>query len=342
MSVFISIDGSRIKALLVNDSGLALLCGEVPIGNKEELSLSLKQLISGLVGPDFEKTKKSLQCYLNLPDSQTFVHYFHLPLTMPEANSHKEITDETARTIPFKLSDINCAYSVKKENDSYSVLIVAVLKTVIEGYKTAFSAAGLVLSAVDVESLSLGRSLINFSGMKEARMIANISQKSIGVCVFQNTGMLIFSSNMPFSDKKEEIAEEIKKRIVYCEKHLKVKVADMILAGDLSLIPEADKFFGATVGIPAFILDPWTAIKWVGQGTTDQKHELFADVIGLALREVNKLVPQINLFLGGSSVEPASIKKGFSRYFTKTVLISIVSGIILISIFYLLFFYAKN
>jgi type IV pilus assembly protein PilM len=110
------------------------------------------------------------QAVLSIPSNIAFVSILTLP-PMPEPEMEKSIEYQAKKYIPLSISDVNLGWQILDDIDHKSfqqkdviprvkVLLTAVPKNVIKNYLQVSEMAGLEVKALEIESLSMIRSLI--------------------------------------------------------------------------------------------------------------------------------------------------------------------------------------
>jgi len=185
-----------------------------------------------------------------------------------------------------------------------------------------------------MESKSLGRALIDKFEKNKGIIILDIGARTSIISVFDKASLRfttnlkiagnLFSQkiseglNLSFSEaekikikkgflserfgeilkkESESVCQELKRVIKYIERKYALPIEKIILAGGSSLLPGLREYFQEKIGLRVEIGDPLTKI---GKNTILHKKEkriLFANVIGLGLRalEKNPLKSDINL-----------------------------------------------
>ncbi|MEK7590279.1 MAG: type IV pilus assembly protein PilM [Patescibacteria group bacterium] len=159
-----------------------------------ETAKYLKELIS-------RAKIKSDEVIASLPAFSGFTTLIELP-EMPESETAKAIGFQARQYIPMSLSVVTLDWmrvgertdenGVKKQQ----IFLVAMLNEQIEKYKKIFKLAGLKLVALELEGISLARSLTR--GLKEPALIIDIGARSSSFSIAQN-GLLKFVGQSDFA-----------------------------------------------------------------------------------------------------------------------------------------------
>ncbi len=121
--------------------------------------------------PNKPSTKKIVAC---LPDSKSVTHLFEFD-TVNEKNLRDTVQQLAAVTIPFKLEDMAWNFTVRsRSNERTSVMFAAAKKELVQTYEHTCTLAGLDLSILEPESLSLSRAVVDRIKLKPNELISVI------------------------------------------------------------------------------------------------------------------------------------------------------------------------
>jgi len=260
------------------------------IAKKEEFKKLLKELVRK---PQFGRVNSD-RVTLAVPEAESFVFFRNLPL---EQNVKVEefARLELAKNVPYPIEELYFDYQVFGKE----VFIVGSPKAIINNYLEAIRSIGFKPVAVEVESISLGRVLINDN---QPTMIADIGARVSNFSIFDDQ-KLKYSFSLPIAgsnftkalaqklDMTEERAEALKvkvgldpkpekgrvflvmqkemneitnevKRIeaFFNEKENKT-IAKVILAGGSAALPKIAEYFSGNLEKPVEICDPWDKIN---------------------------------------------------------------------------------
>lgn len=211
--------GDKIKIQAINKLNLhegIIKDGEVL--DKEKLIDKINELISR---PAYGKvnTNDVIAC---LPETKTFIKLIKIPKTpnpLPEI-----IEGEMEKHIPMAINDIYYDWQIIENSaDAQDVLIGVAPKNIVDQYINLFDEAKLFTNALEIEPVSLCRSLLSSENPK-IHTAGNYGIIDIGA---QRTSLTIYSKNtilftlsMPISGEKitRSIAEILKIEISQAEK----------------------------------------------------------------------------------------------------------------------------
>lgn len=148
------------------------------------------------------KIKSSL-VVANLPVPQTFIKLIYINSPASEI-SDEIVRFEANKHMPYDIKDMKVDWQIisnQNEGDRYtSVLIGAVPKSVINSYMALLSSAGLVPLALEIEELSLIRSMISNDKQKINKAYAVLDLgDSRSILMIYDKGSLQYSSVINFS-----------------------------------------------------------------------------------------------------------------------------------------------
>ncbi len=259
---------------------------------KEKLEVILRALLEKLKFGKI-KTKKLI---FALPESKTFLHFFELPEVLEKERIEKEIKLQAMHTFPFPLKELYFDFKVGDKE----VLLVAAQKDIVDDYLEVFKNVEIQPIALEIESISLARSLIG--NQKETILIADIGARTTNFSLFDQNRLrlsisiniagdrfnqaLMEKSNISFQEaenlkkeigldpeKKEgkvflilqkeiqEIIAEIKKIADYFQNKTGKKIEKVILAGGSAILHHLPEYLAENLEKPVSIGDPWEKIN---------------------------------------------------------------------------------
>jgi type IV pilus assembly protein PilM len=291
----ISLVGSIEKPKLLALARKTLESGIVEDGRileKEKLEEVLKDLI---LKPDFGqiRTKKII---FSLPESKIFLHLFELPEILEKEKAKKEVEFQAIHNLPFPLADLHFDFIMKEKE----VLLAAIQKDIVEDYLDVFEKLKLQPVALEIESISLARSLIE--NKEETILILDIGARTTNLGIFDENGLRLsitidiagnkFSQalaeklNLPFLEaenlKKEiglnpekregkvflilqkeiqGIIAEIKKIEEYFQEKEQKVIEKIILAGGSAALPHLAEYLTDNLEKLVIVGDPWKKIN---------------------------------------------------------------------------------
>lgn len=164
-------------------------------------------------------------CVFSLPDSQVFVHEFVMPISLRGQKLRQAIVHEVRMKFPMRVDDLYYDFIVFGKNRDYqNILFFAAPNYIVEKYISVLMESSLTPIAIDVESMSIARSLLASRDSCKNTLIADIGARYTNISVynhFQISGIRIVKEGgekvtCRISDElcmpKEE-AEEKKKKV---------------------------------------------------------------------------------------------------------------------------------
>ena len=242
----------------------------------------------------------------SIPSFSVFITLLEFP-KMPKEEMVSAMTYQIKQYIPLPVTEVTFDWFVvgeRQDNEGFfkeQILLVSVPNEVISKYKNIFKLAGLNLKSLEVESLSLIRSLV--SGDPTTTIIADIGARSTNIAVadqgalkynqqtdFAGTALTqALSSGLGINIKRAEelkkergllgtgdefdlstlmmpyldaIINETRRTKESYEQKTGTKVERVILAGQGSKLLGIDKYFEKQLNLPTAIGDPLLQVKY--------------------------------------------------------------------------------
>lgn len=163
----VDIGSSSIKIVQVDrgDSLRLTTYGMVDIGDPissqttDEEVHKLADLLKNLMEKAHVTTKN---CIMSLPNSAVFTSVIDMP-KMGDKEMESAMQFEAKKYVPLPFSEVTLSWTIISENDdgaSLKVLLIAVPNQIRDIYIKLFQLAGLNLEIIEIEALSLIRSLV--------------------------------------------------------------------------------------------------------------------------------------------------------------------------------------
>lgn len=213
--------GDSIKIQAVGKIDLARgLIEDGEIKNKAEVLRAIKTLLDK-PGSGKISSREIVAC---LPDTKTFIKLIEVEKT---PNDFEEvIRSEMEKHIPLSLDEIYFDWQIIKDLPAKQLVLVgAAPKNIVDQYTALVDEAGLTLTALEIESVAICRSLLaeenyRFKGPSKTNCgIIDIGAKRTSMTVYTG-GAILFTMSIPISGEKitEEIARDLKIDIAQAEK----------------------------------------------------------------------------------------------------------------------------
>lgn len=264
--------------------------------NKETLKEALADLIKS---PKFGKLKTN-KFIFSLPESRSFINIFELPKNLAKKEEGDFIKLEACQTLPISLAELYFDFEIIEKENSREALLVAAPKNIVNDYLEVFKGLKLQPLALEVESLSLGRSLIQDS--KEFVLIVDIGARTTNFSIF-DSGKLRFSYTIDVAGNRftmsltdglgislseaellkkrrgldpeakkgksflilqrdiQTIVLEIRNIAKYFQRKEKKEIKKVILAGGSAMLPFLPQYLKDNLAEPVIIGDPWLKIN---------------------------------------------------------------------------------
>ncbi len=281
--------------------------GDAPIdkGLSSSDSAADAQQLAGLIAKlvkDLHLTTKNVVA--GLPASKVFTSIITTP-KLTEAELAKAIPLHADQYVPMPVDQVKLDWSVVGQGvkpDELEVLLVAAPNTVIEKYVRLMEAAGLELSAMEVNSLGLYRALIPPKSPPVLLLDIGSVASDLAV-IYEHTPRLVRSINvggrvlvkaagqtLGLDDNQAEqfvhkfgmtqtklegqvfksikpsvdiLVEEIQKSIqFFTSRYPQVKLEKLVLTGGTSSLLELPSYIATALGLPVEIGNPWINVAY--------------------------------------------------------------------------------
>lgn len=183
--------------------------GEVK--NKEGVAKAIKELVAN---PKFGKTS-SREVVACLPETKTFAKLIEVEKTADEIEKNIEV--EVEKHVPMSLEEIYYDWQIINDfRGRQQILIGAAPKKIVNQYTDLLNEAGLAVVALEIEPISICRSLLaeennKFKGVFDKNYgIIDIGAKRSSMTVYSKNTIL-FTLSIPISG--EEITKKIAERL---------------------------------------------------------------------------------------------------------------------------------
>ncbi|MBI4101602.1 MAG: pilus assembly protein PilM [Candidatus Nealsonbacteria bacterium] len=291
----VSLGGSLAKPRLLAMGRQALEPGIFINGkvfSKEGLKKSLKGLLENL---KFGKLG-TRQIVSALPESKSYLHIFEKPADLGKSEIPEYAQLKMKENFPYSPNELYSDFQIQGNK----IILAASPKKVVDDYLEVFRDCDLEPLALEIESLSLSRSLL--SGGPENVLIIDLGARTAGFSVFQAgelgfgfslegagdqftqalSGKLGLTWNAAENLKKEvgldpgfqegkvflvlqkelqPLVEQVGKISQFFQDRTGEKIGRIILAGGSSSLPNLPKYLAENFGLPVEIGDPWVKIS---------------------------------------------------------------------------------
>lgn len=287
---------------------------------------ALLKAISDLLNKTEPERIKTRYVLLSLPEAKIFSHIFEFPVNLTIDQINEAIAYEIESIFPYQAKDLFMDFKIiKKEEKTQEIFLAACPKYIVNSFKEVLEKAGLMAIVFDLESQSLARSIINKFEDGKAYMIVDIGARTAIISVFDKLG-LRFSTNIKLAGNRfnkevaavlnisleeaekikiqegflsekfgpalkkagEILCQEVKKVVEYTQGKYNFKIDQILLAGGSSLLPGIEEYFTEQIGIKAQRGNPLIKFSENNAFAKKEKNIMYANVIGLALRALDK------------------------------------------------------
>ena len=223
----------KIVNLKKKDNGLALSSfGSFPIkpGVLSGGEVKDEQSLAGIINSALKNVKgdklRSRHIVASLPEEKSFLQVIKMPNVSKE-NLKSAVTYEAENYIPLPIEsvyiDSQVVSSVSNKENGVDVLIVALPRKIVDAYMSVFKRAGLVASALEIESQSVARALVKNQKSAFPILLIDFGATKTGLSVFLENS-LRFTSSIPVSSSgfTKIISRSLKIDITHAEE-LKIR-----------------------------------------------------------------------------------------------------------------------
>jgi len=293
------------------------------IKEKELLIKSIKEVIA----KSQPEKIKSRYVLFSLPESKVFHYIMDVPVNLTQEQIREAISYKIESIFPYSVKDLYTDFKIiEKKEKEQEVFLVASPKEIVESFKEVLKKAGLIPIVFDMESISLARALIEKFEKGKGYLILDIGARTSIISVFDALGPR-FTTNIKLAGNRfnKEVAKamggipldeaeklkikegflsekfghvlketikiltaEVRKVIEYTQEKYGFKIEKIILAGGSSLLPGIVEVVSEQTGVFTERGDPLIKIGKDNILAKEEKNILFANVIGLALRALEK------------------------------------------------------
>jgi len=331
----------------------------------------LKAGINGLV----KKWKVRIKGLFSLPESKTFIKVFEFE---ERENLKEKIQEKIKETVPIPFEELYWDYyELSTNSEKPKVLAVAVPKEIVQDYIHFFLSHQIDPVVFDIEAGSIGRALLPPGEQINSTAIVDIGARTSVINIFNPKKELSLSVTVYYAGNyftqaiakkltiseeeankiKEEagferepvssilkecsltLIKEIKDTLKYYQSRFGNRVEKIILAGGSALLPGIKEYFQKHFEEKVEIGQPLQNIQKTSPLFDSRKAILFANVIGLALRGIEK-----NFIDAGINLLPEDLKKQVKilhrereKFFRYIFIYFIAEVFILLIICYILF-----
>lgn len=157
--------------------------------HQNQLADALKTLLS-------TSKIKNRNAVMALPESSVFTRFLEFP-GVKEEELENAVYYQAKEYIPMPIDDVQMSYvplGYNQEKNAFKVLLVAAPRSIIEIYVRVGEKAGLIPTAIETESVAIGRSMFRATGMKHVVML-DFGSASTDMSIMLD-GQLVFSQSI--------------------------------------------------------------------------------------------------------------------------------------------------
>jgi Tfp pilus assembly PilM family ATPase len=295
-SVGFSISDTSLRFVELRDHEGTFVLGDysqrvIPIGAIDAGYINKPEQVIEALG-DLKKKYDLKFIKATLPEEKAFVFRTQIPtIVREEMRNAVEFTIE--ENVPMSVSDVEFDFTIvpcaEVSSEHTDVAVCVVPKKVIEAYMAIFNEVGLTVTAFELESQAIARSVVDTED-KASYLILNLEKNKTGFYI-ATAGAVHFTSTMSINaDDLPELTEEISK--IYWHAHGEkkekggTKIVKIILCGEGATKNGVKEFIFNKLGIEVEVANVWKNVfvldKYVPDISLNDSLG-FAAAIGLAL-----------------------------------------------------------
>lgn len=165
---------------------------------------SLVEIIKKSLAEIKGKPLKTKYVIASLPEEKAFLQVIQMP-HLPKEDLKSAVIYEAENYIPLPIEDVYLDFQIvppfQNHLDHFDVLIAALPKKTVDPYLSCLKKAGLKPLALEIESLSIVRTLIKDEVTASPILIIDLGATRTGLIVFSGHS-LRFTSSIPVSSQK--------------------------------------------------------------------------------------------------------------------------------------------
>ncbi len=318
----------KYEKILVRSFGRIEIPNKVLVENGviKEKELLIKAIKEVIAKSQPEKIK-SRYVLFSLPESKVFHYILEVPINLTQEQIREALLFKIESIFPYSLNELFIDFKIiEKKEKTQEIFLVASPKIIVNSFKEVLQKAELIPIVFDMESISLSRALIDKFEKGKGYLILDIGARTSIISVFDALGPR-FTVNIKLAgnrfnkevakvlggiplDEAEKIkikegflsekfgsvlretikilTNEVKKVIEYTQGKYGFKIKKIILAGGSSLLPGIVEVIREQTNTPTEKGDPLIKLGRDNILAREEKNILFANVIGLALRALEK------------------------------------------------------
>jgi len=177
---------------------------------KDEIALAkaIKQTLVKIKGEKI-KTKHLIA---SLPEKKAFLQIIQMP-KMEQEELKTSVPFEAENYVPFPIEKVYLDFQIipsSKQSDHFNILIAAIPKKTVDPYVSCFKKAGLIPTALEVESQSIVRAVVKNEISPFPLLIIDFGRSTTSFIVFSGYSLRFTSS---ISVSSQELTESISKTL---------------------------------------------------------------------------------------------------------------------------------
>ncbi|MFH1820484.1 MAG: type IV pilus assembly protein PilM [Candidatus Nealsonbacteria bacterium] len=159
------------------------------IKNEKALIQHIKKATSSVKG-----SIKTNYVVASLPEEKAFLQVIQLPMMAVE-EARKAVYFEAENYIPLPINKVYLdSQVISKSKGHLNVLIAALPKDTVDPYVRSLKGAGLKIAALEIESMSISRALVNQEINKEPFLLIDLGENRTSLIIFFDSSLRFTTS----------------------------------------------------------------------------------------------------------------------------------------------------
>jgi type IV pilus assembly protein PilM len=267
------------------------------IKNANALMKSLKKLLNTAK----PSAITCANCLLSIPENKVFTHIFHVPIGLKNNDIEDFLLNQSEGIIPFNRETIISDYAVVDTTEKEKIVLYAAAPSkLINDILGVLKNVKINVLSVELESLSVARSLLTKPLIKDSNMIVDIGGNFSNIAIYDKQGLKLTvslplagnqftkeirsktkltiekssqlkikyglsSSNakavLALRSSIDKIIEEITRSIAYFEKKTGQTIKRVLLVGGSAKLPGIVDYLTSKIDIEIISGNPWHRLK---------------------------------------------------------------------------------
>lgn len=287
---------------------------------------AVAEILQKLVAESQPEPPKSKKVVAELPESQTFIHHFSIPIDTPKNEFQDAVLQQVGNTMPINLDEFAWDLQIlHRSTTSIEVLFAAAPAEIAASYEQTLLLAGLELVVLEPESMALSRALISPDALKNGACVSVLDLGGRGsTLIFEDQAGLRLSVTRPEGGRS--ISQHIAKKLKVTEKAAEQRKCEKGLedpelkpAIQEALAPIIEEFQAASEYYQQINGQPVSQLVLAGgtsrlKGLSEELQEKLGIPVGLGIPPIaiDGVDPQQLAVLSGLAMRASSLLPGIN------------------------------